>query len=142
MPALVSQAKGLKVLGETLDEAESIASVVKAVATQHGDANVVVLLDQKCAPRALVLSGYQLLWCCSMDNYKEGKVFGTDVTNELRSSGFTGIIIIRSANDDAASANKYRRAGANGCVGKKLNSVALVGDIVKQCNLAWEMVTE
>ena len=77
-----------------------------------------------------------------MDNYKEGKVFGTDVTNELRSSGFTGIIIIRSANDDAASANKYRRAGANGCVGKKLNSVALVGDIVKQCNLAWEMVTE
>ena len=58
MPALVSQAKELKVLGETLDEAESIASVVKAVATQHGDANVVVLLDQKCAPRALVLSGY------------------------------------------------------------------------------------
>ena len=79
-----------------------------------------------------------------MDNYQEGKVFGTDITSELRSDGFKGIILIRSANDDAASANKYRRAGANGCIGKKLKSTALVDDIVKQCNLAWEMamVTE
>ena len=77
-----------------------------------------------------------------MDNYNEGKVLGTNVTAELRSDGFKGIILIRSANDDAASANKYRRAGANGCVGKTLKPAALVGDIVKQCNLAWEMVTE
>ena len=77
-----------------------------------------------------------------MDNYQEGKVFGTDVTDELRAGGFKGIILIRSANDDAASANKYRRAGANGCVGKTLKSAALVGDIVKQCNLAWEMATK
>ena len=77
-----------------------------------------------------------------MDNYQEGKVFGTEITRELRSDGFKGIILIRSANDDAASANKYRRAGANGCIGKTLKSTSLVDDIVKQCNLAWEMVTE
>ena len=77
-----------------------------------------------------------------MDTYSEGKVLGTDVVNELRSDGFKGIVLIRSANDDAASANQYRRAGANGCVGKTLESAALAGDIVRQCNLAWEMVTE
>jgi len=67
---------------------------------------------------------------------------GTDVTHELRSGGFKGIILIRSANDDAASANKYRGGETHFCVGKTLKSVALVGDIVKQCNLAWEMVTK
>ena len=36
-------------LGETFDEADSIVSTVKTVAAQHGEANVVVLLDQKCA---------------------------------------------------------------------------------------------
>ena len=77
-----------------------------------------------------------------MDNYQEGKVLGTDVTDELRSGGFKGIILIRSANDDAASANQYRRAGANGCVGKTLKSAVLVGDIVKQCNLAWDMLSK
>ena len=49
---LCVQAKELKVLGETFDEADSIATVVKTVAAQHGEANVVVLLDQKCtSPR-------------------------------------------------------------------------------------------
>ena len=132
----------MKILGATFAEADSIASVVKTVASEHGEANVVVLLDQKCASPCCGLSMLKLLWCCSMDNYTEGKVFGTDVTSELRSDGFKGIILIRSANDDAASANRYRRAGANGCVGKTLKSASLVGDIVKQCNLAWEMVTE
>ena len=131
-------------LGVTFDEADSIASIVKKVAAEHGDANVVVLLDQKCVFRGLAspLSLCRLLYCCSMDNYKEGKIMGTDVTAELRADGFRGIIFIRSANDDAASANHYRRAGANGCIGKTLRTSALVGDIVKQCNLAWEMVTK
>ena len=75
-----------------------------------------------------------------MDNYQEGKVLGTDVTIELRADGFKGIILIRSANDDAVSANKYRYAGANGCVGKTLKTSLLINDIVKQCDLAWEMV--
>ena len=39
----------LRVLGETFDEADSVALVVKTVAAQYGEANVVVLLDQKCA---------------------------------------------------------------------------------------------
>ena len=41
------QATELQVLGETFNEADSIVSVVKTVATQHGDSNVVVMLDQK-----------------------------------------------------------------------------------------------
>ena len=80
------------------------------------------------------------MFACSMDSYKEGKVFGTDITSELRSDGYKGIILIRSANDDAASANQYRRAGANGCVGKTLELTELATDIVKQCNLGWEMM--
>ena len=43
------QAAELKVLGATFEEADSIVSVVKTVASEHGEANVVVLLDQKCA---------------------------------------------------------------------------------------------
>ena len=45
----IVQAAEFKVLGETFDEADSIASVVTTVATQYGEANVVVLLDQQCA---------------------------------------------------------------------------------------------
>ena len=41
------QAADFKVLGATFDEADSIVSTVKAVADQHGEGNVVVLLDQK-----------------------------------------------------------------------------------------------
>ena len=40
------QATEFQVLGETF-EADSIVSVVKTVATQYGDSNVVVMLDQK-----------------------------------------------------------------------------------------------
>jgi hypothetical protein len=47
------QAAEFKVLGETFDEADSIASVVTTVATQYGEANVVVLLDQQCASPCL-----------------------------------------------------------------------------------------
>jgi len=52
---LCVQAKELTVLGETFDEADSIAAVVKSVAAQHGEANVVVLLDQKCASPPVVV---------------------------------------------------------------------------------------
>ena len=77
-----------------------------------------------------------------MDTYNEGKALGSDVVNELRSDRFKGTVLNRSANDDAASAHQYRRARANGCISKTLESAALAGDIVRQCNLAWEMVTE
>ena len=75
-----------------------------------------------------------------MDCYDEGKVLGTDIISELRTQGFKGIAFIRSANDDAASAGKYRRAGANGCLGKIPKPNELVNDIVKQCDLAWRML--
>merc|ERR1711865_78809 len=105
--ALECGAMEFKVLGETFAEVEMMVASVKNIAMRYGETNTVLLLDQ------------------NMDSYKEGKVFGTDITSELRSDGYKGIILIRSANDDAASANQYRRAGANGCVGKTLELTEL-----------------
>ena len=41
------QATEFQVLGETFNEADSIVSVVKTVAAQYSESNVVVMLDQK-----------------------------------------------------------------------------------------------
>ena len=49
----IVQAAEFKVLGETFDEADSIASVVTTVASQYGEGNVVVLLDQQYASPCL-----------------------------------------------------------------------------------------
>ena len=42
-----------------------------------------------------------------MIRYPEGSIFGTDVTDELRNEGFTGLIFIRSSNDSVDDVKKY-----------------------------------
>ena len=70
------------ILGATFDVACTVADRVLRFAGQYGEDKTFVILDQ------------------NLDGYPEGRVYGTDITKELRVSGFGGPIFIRSANDD------------------------------------------
>lgn len=89
-----------KILGENYEEVQGLADTVLMEAQAYGDANVVCIFDQ------------------NMDRYSEGQVYGTDVTADLRSRGFDGLIFIRSANDTYADETAHRFAGANGTLSK------------------------
>ena len=89
-----------KILGESYEECRGLADTVLMEAQAYGDANVVCIFDQ------------------NMDRYSEGQVYGTDVTADLRSRGFNGLIFIRSANDTYADETAHRFAGANGTLSK------------------------
>ena len=85
--------------GATYAEAASLVSTVLNVAEEHGEEKIVCLLDQ------------------NMDTYKEGKLLGTQVTEELRSHGFGGTVFIVSANDDQAAVESYLASGAGNHMG-------------------------
>lgn len=51
-------------------------------------------------------------------DYNEGTIHGTKVCQELRAAGFTGMVIIVSANDEPEARAQYLSAGANGSFGK------------------------
>ena len=109
------------ILGEKFEEVAGLAQTVTQLAAKHGSENMVCIFDQ------------------NMDKYEGQKVLGTDVVRQLRSTGFKGVIFIRSANDDAASEAKYIRAGANGCLGKGEPMPVLKVQIVKQCRMVWAL---
>jgi len=111
----------VKVYGATYAEAAALPSTVLEAAAVHGAENVVCIFDQH------------------MDSYPSGKVLGTDVLRELRNGGFKGLVFIRSANDDVESVSLYRGAGANGCLSKSSKISELAAEVVKQCELGWQM---
>lgn len=112
----------LMVLGETINEAEGLKQTILEAAEEHGADNIVCILDQ------------------NMENYKcKRKVLGSDVVHKLRVAGFKGVVLIRSANDDFASVLLYRTAGADGVLGKMGKIDVLASEVVRRCNLAWEM---
>jgi hypothetical protein len=114
-------ASNTTILGETFSQIESLVATVLESAEVHGAENVVCIFDQ------------------NMDRYKEGRELGTNLARELRERGFRGLIFIRSANDDPASGNFYRSAGANACLGKTEKADVLNETVVTQCELAWEL---
>ena len=57
----------------------------------------------------------------------------------LRQAQFSGIIFIRSANDDPLSVKMYIEAGADGCLSKGVGVVGLARKVVEGCERAWQM---
>ena len=102
------------ILGATFDVACTVADRVLRFAGQYGEDKTFVILDQ------------------NLDGYPEGRVYGTDITKELRVSGFGGPIFIRSANDDIDSVSKYIRAGATGSLSKGGRMQELVANLIEQ----------
>ena len=98
-------------------EVDGLVKTVLHVASTHCDKLIVCIFDQ------------------NMDQYEEGTVYGTDVTKELREKGFEGPIFIRSANDDFASAKKYRDAGATSNLKKGLIGRLAALNIAEQWKL-------
>ena len=104
----------LVVLGETFKEAEGLKETILMAAEEHGAENVVCIIDQ------------------NMDNYRcKRKVVGTDVVRELRVAGFSGVILIRSANDELAAVLLYQQAGADGDISKHGKVDALAADVLR-----------
>ena len=89
-----------RIFGQTFEGVADLVNSVLAAASQSGDDNVVCIFDQ------------------NMDNYDEGAVYGTEVIRKCRHLGFTGLMFIRSANDDIGSRVIYKNAGASGCLPK------------------------
>ena len=68
------------ILGETFEEAKTAPARVMELANKHGHQRVVALFDQ------------------NLDQYAEGSVFGSEMSQQLREQGFRGLICIRTSN--------------------------------------------
>jgi len=79
----------------------------------------------------------------NLTTYKEGRIYGTDITRGLLKAGFKGLVFICSANDECASVKQYLDAGATGSL-KKSNSISeeLVNDILQQCIIGFSAATQ
>ena len=69
------------ILGATFEEAKTAPARVMQLATEHGHHQVIALFDQ------------------NLDQYAEGKVFGSEMAQQLREQGFRGLICIRTSNN-------------------------------------------
>ena len=68
--------------------------------------------------------------------YKEGKLYGTEITSALRLTGFKGLIFIRSAMDDFYSVEKFRKAGATANLTKDSNVTQIIDELKQQSHIA------
>ena len=106
--------KECKILGATYKEASSLVSTVLGASQEHGDENVICVFD------------------LHMENYDgQGEVLGSDVVRELRSSGFDGLAIIRTANEDDISKNMCHQAGADAVLNKRMSCGEVADAIMK-----------
>ena len=103
LPGLNADQFKSTVLGETLQEAHGLVQTVMDIAARVGDRKVICIFDQ-------------------MLEYGTDMVLGTDATAHLRSLGFKGVVLIRSANDDHFARELYRDAGASGFLSKSTRS--------------------
>jgi CheY-like chemotaxis protein len=110
------------VLGETLQEVQGLVQTVMDIAAQVGERKVICIFDQ-------------------MLDYGTDMFLGTDAIAELRSLGFKGVVLIRSANDEHFARELYRDAGASGFLSKSTRrGPEIVKSIVSQWYDAWEQV--
>jgi len=100
LPAAKADREASLIVGETYEEAVGVPDLVMTLAERHGHDQVIGVFDQ------------------NLTNYHEGEVFGTELCRELRQRGFTGVLVIQSANDEVGAEREYLAAGADGCVGK------------------------
>ena len=78
--------------------------------------------------------------------YKEGPIYGTDITRSLLKAGFKGLVFICSANDECSSVKQYLDAGATGSLKKYCmlddRCDELVTDIIQQCSIGFKLSTQ
>ena len=110
------------VLGQLHAEVQSVPELVRDASSAKGEMNVVCMFDQNV-------------------QWPEGTVLGSELVQTLRSSGFSGLIIMRTANDSDAFAETLLKLGADAVfskgMGGKLVAPALLelhSEIVQKPN--------
>ena len=122
LPGLNADQTKSIVLGETLPEVQGLVQTVLDIVARVGERKVICIFDQ-------------------MMEYGTVMVLGTDATTELRSLGFKGVVLIRSANDEHFAREMYRDAGASGFLSKSTRrGPEIIKSIVNQWYNAWEQV--
>ena len=109
-----------QIVGGTYFEAMSLVTNVLAAGALHGNDKVICIIDQNL-------------------EYQDIKVLGTDITRSLINEGFTGLIFIRSANDDFESVGEYRQTGATGYIRKDMTVEDAAEDLARQYHVATMM---
>ena len=109
-----------QIVGGTYAEAMTFVTDVLAAGALHGNDTVICIIDQNL-------------------EYQDIKVLGTDITRSLINKGFTGLIFIRSANDDFESVEEYRQAGATGYIRKDMTIEDAAEDLARQYHVATMM---
>ena len=89
------------ILGATFEEAKTAPARVMALANKHGHKRVVALFDQ------------------NLDQYAEGSVFGSEMSQQLREQGFGALICIRTSNKGEQN-QELLKMGVDLVVGKSL----------------------
>jgi hypothetical protein len=100
IPAANADEKSSHVLGESYRDVARVPDLVMEMAERHGHDRVIGIFDQ------------------NLTNYDEGAIYGTGLCRELRERGFSGCLVIQSANDEVAAERAYLAAGADGSLGK------------------------
>ena len=106
-----------QIVGDTYAEAVSFVANVLAAGALHGNDKVICIIDQNL-------------------QYRDIKVLGTDLTQSLINEGFTGLIFIRSADDNFESVGEYRQAGATGYIRKDMPIEDAAEDLARQWHAA------
>ena len=88
------------IVGESYAQVAGLADTVLEKARRLGPERVVCLFDE------------------NLDGYEEGSFKGSEIIAELRARDFTGLAIVRSANDEPSAVHDYIAAGADGFIGK------------------------
>ena len=88
------------IVGKSYSQVAGLADMVLEKARRLGHERVVCLFDE------------------NLDGYEDGSFKGSEIIAELRARHFTGLAIIRSANDEPNAVRDYIAAGADGFIGK------------------------
>jgi len=95
------------VLGELHAEVQSVPELVLRASAANGALNVVCMFDQNM-------------------EWPEGTILGSDLLTTLRSLGFTGMIIMRTANDSASCERTYLELGADAVFSKAMGAKLVI----------------
>ena len=95
------------VLGEFHAEVQSVPELIRHASAANGTLNVVCMFDQNM-------------------EWPEGTILGSDLLTILRSLGFIGMIIMRTANDSASCQQTFLELGADAVFSKAMGGKLVI----------------
>ena len=100
------------VLGELYTEVQSVPKLVQHASAAKGALNVVCMFDQNM-------------------HWPEGTILGSELVKIVRGSGFTGLIVMQTANDSDSCAEKFLQLGADAVFSKGMGGKLVIPALLK-----------